>query len=211
MAKKKPAGQGHKPSRSTKAGRAAKRPRGGGRGVTEGGSEARAIGQKVLGTALPAVRRRRGGGLGAVVAVGEGAGGMWDWACALQDHTQVGLPRPAAAGGGGAAGPVRPTASGRQVARLAAVLAAVGSPHRLKVLVKLLEGPATYRSLQKSTRLKAGPLYHHIAQLRLAGLIGPKQRDLYDLTRGGRNLVLVALTLPSLVRDRRPRPQLHAP
>ena len=136
---------------------------------------------------------------------------MWDWACALQDHTQVGLPRPAAAGGGGAAGPVRPTASGRQVARLAAVLAAVGSPHRLKVLVKLLEGPATYRSLQKSTRLKAGPLYHHIAQLRLAGLIGPKQRDLYDLTRGGRNLVLVALTLPSLVRDRRPRPQLHAP
>ena len=105
---------------------------------------------------------------------------------------------------------MRRPATGRQAARLAGVLAAVGSPHRLKILVKLLEGPATYRSLQRTTRLKAGPLYHHIGQLRLAGLIGPKQRDLYDLTRGGRNLVLVALTLPSLVRDRRARPQLRA-
>jgi predicted transcriptional regulator len=90
---------------------------------------------------------------------------------------------------------------------LAGVLSALGSTHRVRILAKLLEGPATYRALQKVTRLKAGPLYHHISQLRMAGLIGPKQRDLYELTRGGRNLLLVALAMPGLARDSRTRPQ----
>jgi predicted transcriptional regulator len=94
--------------------------------------------------------------------------------------------------------------------RLAGALAALGSVHRLAILVKLLEGPGTYRTLQKATGLKAGPLYHHIGELRLAGLIGPRERDLYNLTRGGRNLVLLALTLPKLMRDRRPRPEPSA-
>jgi predicted transcriptional regulator len=74
------------------------------------------------------------------------------------------------------------------------------------VLLKLLEGPATYRALAKATRLRAGPLYHHIAQLRLAGLVRPKERDLYALTRGGRNALLAALTIPRLAKDKRARP-----
>jgi len=90
---------------------------------------------------------------------------------------------------------------------VADVLTAVASVHRVRMLAKLLEGPATYRALQKVTGLKAGPLYHHVAQLRLAGLMGPKQRDLYDLTRGGRNLALAVMNLPRLARDHRPRPQ----
>jgi len=89
-------------------------------------------------------------------------------------------------------------------------LAAIGHEQRVRVLVKLLEGPATYQALQKVTKLKAGPLYHHVNQLRLSGLIMPKQRDLYELTRGGRNLVLGAIVLGPLIRDRRRRPQPSA-
>jgi len=85
-------------------------------------------------------------------------------------------------------------------------MAAVGHEVRAKLLVKLLEGPATYKALKRVAKQEAGPLYHHISQLRLAGLILPKQRDLYELTRGGRNLILVVLAMSPLVRDRRRRP-----
>ena len=84
--------------------------------------------------------------------------------------------------------------------------AAAGHPTRVKLLAKLVEGPATYRSLQTTTKLAAGPLYHHINQLRLARLILPKQRDLYELTRGGRNLVAAMAALEPLLRDGRRRP-----
>jgi hypothetical protein len=95
---------------------------------------------------------------------------------------------------------------GRVSPRTCQALAAFGHPQRARIMGKLLEGPATYRSLQRVTRLKAGPLYHHVNQLRLAGLILPKQRDLYELTRGGRNLILAAAVLGPLVRDARRRP-----
>lgn len=85
-------------------------------------------------------------------------------------------------------------------------LAAVGHPQRLAVLTLLLDGPAVYRSLQRATGLGAGPLYHHINQLRLAGLMRPAQRDIYELTRGGRNTILVALALDKIGADKRPRP-----
>ena len=85
-------------------------------------------------------------------------------------------------------------------------LAALGHPQRVRILCSLLEDPGTYRSLKRVTRLKAGPLYHHINQLRLAGLIRPKQRDLYALTRGGRNVVLISAVMGKAIRDTRPRP-----
>ena len=90
--------------------------------------------------------------------------------------------------------------------RTCQALASAGHPQRAALLRKLLEGPATYRALQKATKLKAGPLYHHISQLRLAGLILPKQRDLYELTRGGRNLILAVIVMGPMVRDIRRRP-----
>ncbi len=89
---------------------------------------------------------------------------------------------------------------------LAQVLAALGHAARVVILNKLLEGPGTYRSLRRTTNLLAGPLYHHINQLRLAGLLRPKERDLYQLTRGGRNLIVAAMALGPLSRDRRQRP-----
>ncbi len=84
--------------------------------------------------------------------------------------------------------------------------AAIGHPVRARLLRLLLDGPATYKSLRTHLELAAGPLYHHINQLRLAGLILPKSRDLYELTRGGRNLLAVAMAVTKLMHDRRRRP-----
>lgn len=110
------------------------------------------------------------------------------------------------------AGPRKPVgvnrrrgASVRPTSRVCAAFAALGNSARMVILQLLLDGPATYRALQKATGLAAGPLYHHVNQLRLAGLILPKQRDLYELTRGGRNLYMIALTLAPLTGDRRRR------
>ena len=164
-----------------------------------------AVGPRIGARGVPTGRRKRGEGFGAVAAVAEATEAGWDLAWAVADATAM-------AKGSGRGGGSRLGGAGRhlktpgRVAKLAGLLAAVGSRHRLGLLLKLLEGPATYAGLRKATKLKAGPLYHHIAQLRLAGLIGPKERDLYELTRGGRNVVLVALTLPALARDKRPRP-----
>ncbi len=94
----------------------------------------------------------------------------------------------------------------RSVGQVCEALAAVGHVQRARLMVKLLEGPATYRALQRITGAKPGPLYHHVNQLRLAGLILPKQRDLYELTRGGRNLILAAIAVGPLIKDRRRRP-----
>ena len=96
---------------------------------------------------------------------------------------------------------------GRVSRRTCQALGAFGHAGRVGLLAKLLEGPATYRSLQRVTRLKPGPLYHHINQLRLAGLILPKQRDLYELTRGGRNLILAVMVVGGVIGDARRRPQ----
>lgn len=85
-------------------------------------------------------------------------------------------------------------------------LAAVGHVSRFKIMALLLDGPGTYKALQKETKLKAGPLYHHINQLRLTKLILPKQRDIYELTRGGRNLLLSIMAVGHAMGDGRRRP-----
>lgn len=116
------------------------------------------------------------------------------------------------AGGGGEKPKGRK--GGRQVskhgvevsARVCRAMAALGHAQRLKILRKLLDGPAMYQALKRLTKLKAGPLYHHINQLRLAGLIFPKQRDLYELTRAGRNTFLGIMVLAPLTNDSRRRP-----
>ena len=84
-------------------------------------------------------------------------------------------------------------------------IAAASHEYRVKLMVKLLQGPATYNDLHLVTKLKPGPLYHHINQLRLAGLILPKQRDFYELTRGGRNIIVGLMALAPLTSDKRRR------
>jgi DNA-binding transcriptional ArsR family regulator len=83
---------------------------------------------------------------------------------------------------------------------LAAVLAAAAHPMRLRIVYLLLEGPATHRHLSKATDLKAGPLYHHVRELRQAGLLGPKSRDLYTLTKTGHRLALALAVVQKLLK-----------
>lgn len=91
--------------------------------------------------------------------------------------------------------------------RFRQTLAALGHSARLRILETLLESPATYQTLKNATGLAAGPLYFHINQLRLAALILPKERNLYEITRGGRNLLALVLVGSAAISDTRPRPK----
>jgi len=94
----------------------------------------------------------------------------------------------------------RKVSAGCRPAKLARLLAAIGHPQRIAILRELLAGEATHKTLAKVTRLKAGPLYYHIRELRSAGLIGPKVRDLYVMTRRGRRVILASLAMDRLTR-----------
>ncbi len=163
-----------------------------------------AVGGQALtpGRAFPELRKCDG--LGSMIAVGEQVGGKWHMGVETVQIPTI------AERGSGAKTPSRRSARAvggqRRLHAITAPLAALGHAKRLDLMLTLLEGSGTYGDLQKATGLKPGPLYHHVSQLRLAGLILPKQRDLYELTRAGRNLMLVALALEPLLRDSRPRP-----
>ena len=92
-------------------------------------------------------------------------------------------------------------------AEIATLMTGLANPHRLAILHSLLEGPANYRRLLSTTQLKAGPLYHHISELRLAGLIGPKARDTYELTELGNRLTVLSVLLPKLAKAKPQRRQ----
>jgi len=85
--------------------------------------------------------------------------------------------------------------------RLAGLLAALAHPQRLVILRVLLEGEATHKLLRKHTGLKAGPLYYHLRALRETGLIGPKVRDLYAITRRGAHALLAAVAIERLCQQ----------
>ncbi len=145
----------------------------------------------------------KGGGFAVAAAVVEGFGNGWDVAQVLVDRS-----RPSGGGGrqdAGGVGKLRTLGGKKRITAAAEVCAALGHPMRLAVLAKLLEGPATYRQLQQTTGLKPGPLYHHVNQLRLASLVLPRRRDLYEMTRGGRNALLLVLAAVPLVQDARAR------
>ena len=94
-------------------------------------------------------------------------------------------------------------ATGTQLRCLARLANGLANRHRLLIVRELFRGPATYEALAAATSLRAGPLYHHVAQLRLAAIIAPKERNLYRLTRGGRALVTILLAALPLARDAR--------
>jgi len=91
-------------------------------------------------------------------------------------------------------------ARGAQPEQAARLLAALAHPQRIRILLKLLGGEATHRLLTKATRLKAGPLYHHLSELRAAGLIGPRVRDVYVLTSRGQRAILATLAFERMCR-----------
>jgi len=197
---RKSAGRGGRSKRATGAGAAR---RGAGRAKAGGGRGVeRLVRECVPKGAWPA----SSGDMAVVVAAIEADG--------KQARTQIGQAslkarsagRGAGRPGGGAmarARAARKLTTPAKLKRLAEVVSAVASPHRLTILAKLLEGPATYQALIKASGLKVGPLYHHINQLRLASLVAPKERDLYRLTRAGQNVLLAMLAMLPLTTDTR--------
>ena len=92
---------------------------------------------------------------------------------------------------------------GIDTGELATSFSSLGHPQRLAILHRLLEGPASYQQVQQSTKLKAGPLYHHVSALRLAGLVAPKARNVYTLTEPGRRLTALSALVPKLLKAKR--------
>lgn len=87
----------------------------------------------------------------------------------------------------------RQVTRGVNPAELARILAAIAHPQRLAILFKLLACEGSHQMLARVTGLKAGPLYYHLRELRAAGLIGPKVRDLYVLSPAGTRTLLAII------------------
>jgi hypothetical protein len=69
--------------------------------------------------------------------------------------------------------------------RLAELAAGFAHPQRVVLVRALMEGATSYRQIRLALRAKAGPLYHHVKQLRLCGLLQVGPRDVYRLTEAG--------------------------
>lgn len=82
---------------------------------------------------------------------------------------------------------------------LAKVLSAFANPHRVAIMKAIFTGAGSYAELRKRVGLKAGPMYHHLRELRLAGMLADGSRDMYDLTTQGRDLLAIMCSLPSLI------------
>ncbi|MFQ6048072.1 MAG: helix-turn-helix domain-containing protein [Phycisphaerae bacterium] len=82
------------------------------------------------------------------------------------------------------------------------LFAALGHPHRLAILKAILTGADSYQQLRDRVGLKAGPLYHHVRELRLAGLLELGGRDSYHLSQLGQDVVLLACSLARMVSKR---------
>ena len=88
--------------------------------------------------------------------------------------------------------------SDREMAKL---LSAFGHPQRVAIAKAIYAGAHRYASLRESVDLKAGPMYHHLRELRLAGVLADGPRDAYELTDRGRDAVIVLCSLASLWQD----------
>lgn len=70
-------------------------------------------------------------------------------------------------------------------AKLAELAAGFAHPQRVLLVRTLMSGATRYRELRVALGAKAGPLYHHVRQLRLCGLLQMGRRDVYRLTDKG--------------------------
>ncbi|MCG3131243.1 MAG: hypothetical protein FLDDKLPJ_02021 [Phycisphaerae bacterium] len=66
---------------------------------------------------------------------------------------------------------------------------ALGHAARLRILSRLLTGPATYQALCAAAGHAAGPLYHHVRTLATFDLMYRFERDEYRITSLGRTLL----------------------
>jgi len=83
--------------------------------------------------------------------------------------------------------------------RIAKLCNAMANPRRVAMLKAIFTGAGSYAELCETLQLKAGPLYHHVRELRLAGLLELAQRDTYRLTEYGKHALLFACLTGSLL------------
>lgn len=85
---------------------------------------------------------------------------------------------------------------------VAALFSALANPHRVAICKSLLSGAKGHTELRAICHLNAGPLYHHLRELRLAGYLGSPERDRYALSPRGRDMLLIALCVGAMMRGR---------
>lgn len=90
---------------------------------------------------------------------------------------------------------------------LALVLAALGNPHRLAIVQLLLQQPASAQELQAALVVSSpGQLYHHLKELRTAGILDQHQRGTYHLTPQHVVPILALLAASSNIAQTLPPP-----
>ena len=83
----------------------------------------------------------------------------------------------------------------QDLAAAARAMNAMGHPQRVALLQAMLTGAGSHAELRERTGLKAGPMYHHLRELRLAGFLEDGPRDVYRLTRRAQDLFWVVLAV----------------
>jgi hypothetical protein len=81
---------------------------------------------------------------------------------------------------------------------LAKLLAGFGHPQRVAIVKAIFTGAGSYGALCEKVGLKAGPMYHHLRELRLAGVLADGPRDVYRLTQQGRDALMLVCSLSSI-------------
>lgn len=75
------------------------------------------------------------------------------------------------------------------------VLVGLAQRQRVRIARAILSGANTHAGLSKAVGLAPGPLYHHLRTLERGGLVAFVERNRYDLTPMGRDLLLALTTV----------------
>lgn len=94
-------------------------------------------------------------------------------------------------------GAARSSASYPGLTYAAGLANALGHAARLRILSRLLTGPATYQALCAAAGHASGPLYHHVRTLVTFELMYRFERDEYRITSLGRTLLRSWLKMAS--------------
>lgn len=79
-----------------------------------------------------------------------------------------------------------------EAAKIAGHLGGLAHPDRIRLAIAIMTGADTHMKLRTETQLAAGPLYHHLRAMQLAGLVHQPSRNFYTLTEPGETLLLIA-------------------
>ncbi len=145
---------------------------------------------------FPALDARRGRyGAAVLVAVVEAAGG--------RPNVRVRRRESIARGPGGR--PRQRLLESVSDGSMGLVLVGLAQRQRIRIARAILSGANTHAGLSRAVRLAPGPLYHHLRTLERGGLVAFVERNRYDLTPMGRDLLLALTTVIGSAVDERVR------